>query len=110
MHGVNDATRHAVYWALDLLVKAAPLCVCVTSPGSLACSGMGTVFGTAASHAALMRARLPCRAEAEARNVEALIAMGHLEDAHAAACAQFSMCVDAGLQVGGLVFLGLGFI
>ena len=42
--------------------------------------------------------------------MEALFAMGHLEDAHAAACAQFSMCVDAGLQVGGLVFLGLGFI
>lgn len=61
--------------------------------------GLGTVFGAAVSHAALMRARLSCRAEAEARNVEALIATGRLEDAHAAACAQFSLCVDAGLQV-----------
>ncbi|KAK9825152.1 hypothetical protein WJX81_006176 [Elliptochloris bilobata] len=41
---------------------------------------------------------LPLRLEAEARNVEALIAAGRLEDAHTAASAHFALCLDAGMQ------------
>lgn len=49
-------------------------------------------------HYSLIGARASCRAEVEARNVEALVSAGRLEDAHAAASALFTLCVDAGLQ------------
>lgn len=49
-------------------------------------------------HGSLIGARARCRAEVEARNVEALVSAGRLEDAHAAASALFTLCADAGLQ------------
>lgn len=49
-------------------------------------------------HYSLIRACASCRAEVEARNVEALVSAGRLEDAHAAASALFTLCADAGLQ------------